>query len=120
MREHMEIYTREKRLHSNEILADELRLRLATLDVNPFYNKDTFVHKTAAFLRWKEQETENINLMLSVCRCQRHPDHPRDDNTYAAPRRLAMRHVVFPPSAETGRGVGHSCPAPRRVVYVGA
>jgi hypothetical protein len=77
MREHMEIYTREKRLHSIEILADELRLRLATLDVNPFYNKDTFVHKTAAFLRWKEQETENINLMLSVCRCQRHSDHPR-------------------------------------------
>lgn len=63
---------REKRLHSNDILADELRLRLATLDVNPFYNRETFVQKTAAFMRWKEQETENINSMLNVC-CPRQP-----------------------------------------------
>lgn len=66
MREHNEIFTREKRLESNDILADELRLRLAMLDVNPFYNKETFVHKTAGFLKWKETETEAISSLLEV------------------------------------------------------
>ena len=67
MREHNEIHTREQRLHSNDILADELRLRLAMLDVNPTYNKDTFVHKTASFLKWRDAEQERIEKMLAVC-----------------------------------------------------
>eukprot|EP01134_Creolimax_fragrantissima_P007337 CFRG7337T1 len=65
-REHMEVLGREERLNTPEVILEELKLRKFGLDTHPTYNKDTFVHKTASFLKWRKQEEEKINKLMSV------------------------------------------------------
>jgi hypothetical protein len=40
--------------------------RLALLENNPYYTKDAFVQKTAAWLKWKRGEEKRIHGMLKV------------------------------------------------------
>lgn len=43
--------------------------RLAQLDYHPYYTRESFVQKTAGWLKWKEGEEKRIHEMLKVRTC---------------------------------------------------
>ena len=63
--EHHEIVSREQRINEPQVIADELRRREAMLERHPFYNGETFVHKTAALIKWKKAEEDSIAKLMS-------------------------------------------------------
>eukprot|EP01135_Chromosphaera_perkinsii_P004860 Nk52_evm6s301 gene=Nk52_evmTU6s301 len=64
--EHHEIVSREMRINEPQVIADELRRREAMLDNHAFYTSETFVHKTAAFIKWKKNEEESISKLMQT------------------------------------------------------
>eukprot|EP01134_Creolimax_fragrantissima_P002472 CFRG2472T1 len=77
MATHLQIREKRMRKLTDEKLTSELRSRERLLDDNSFYNKDAFVHKTAAFMRWKEDESTSIQLMLKTLGSKSQPMLPR-------------------------------------------
>ncbi|KNC69937.1 hypothetical protein SARC_17545, partial [Sphaeroforma arctica JP610] len=59
-----EILGREERLNTPEIILEELKLRKFGLESHPTSNKDTFVHKTASYLKWLQTEDAKINALM--------------------------------------------------------
>eukprot|EP00123_Amoebidium_parasiticum_P016074 comp23277_c0_seq2/m.38109 comp23277_c0_seq2/g.38109 ORF comp23277_c0_seq2/g.38109 comp23277_c0_seq2/m.38109 type:complete len:1219 (-) comp23277_c0_seq2:650-4306(-) len=64
--EHLVHFRREERINSSTVVAEELKMRLAQVDSHPYYNKETFLSKTAAFLKWRAAEEQTVKDLLKV------------------------------------------------------
>ncbi|KJE97111.1 hypothetical protein CAOG_07581 [Capsaspora owczarzaki ATCC 30864] len=62
--EHAKIVQTESFVQTDKVIIDEIKARLKNLDADPMYNKESFVHKTAAFIKWKKQQEAALNNLL--------------------------------------------------------